>query len=90
MFTAIKEWFWKFMLKRLKHVVRDTKYGGQVIVLNTGAVIGPEEEAMLQALHSRSVGGLMEHLAVLAKKGAKKFMAIFYVGFGHKIGRAHV
>lgn len=72
------------MLKRLKHTVRNTKYGGQVIVLNTGAVIGPEEEAMLQALHSRSVGGLMEHLAVLAKKGAKKFMSLFYVGYGHK------
>ncbi len=72
------------MLKRLKHVVRETKYGGQVIVLNTGAVIGPEEEAMLQALHSRSVGGLFDHLTILAKKGAKKFMASFYVGYGHK------
>lgn len=84
MITAIKGWLWKFMLKRLKHVVRETKYGGRVIVLNTGAVIGPEEEAMLQALHSRSVGGLMDHLAILAKRGAKKFMASFYVGYGHK------
>ncbi|HVS80074.1 MAG TPA: FAD-dependent thymidylate synthase [Candidatus Paceibacterota bacterium] len=39
---------------------------------------------MLQALHSRSIGGLMHHLGVLAKKGAKNFMEAFYVGYGHK------
>ncbi|MFZ3020030.1 MAG: FAD-dependent thymidylate synthase [Minisyncoccia bacterium] len=84
MLKFIREWLWKFMLKRLKHVVRETNYGGQIIVLNTGAIIGPEEDAMLQALHSRSVGGLLGHLKVLAKTGAKKFMASFYIGYGHK------
>ncbi len=39
---------------------------------------------MLQALHSRSVGGLLEHLASLAKRGARNFMKSFYVGYGHK------
>jgi thymidylate synthase ThyX len=39
---------------------------------------------MLQALHSRSVGGVSEHLKVLAEKGPEKFMSLYYVGYGHK------
>lgn len=39
---------------------------------------------MLQALHSRSTGGIQSHLKVLAEKGAEKFMSTFYVGYGHK------
>jgi thymidylate synthase ThyX len=58
--------------------------GGFVLILNTGATIGPESEAMLQALHSRSIGGIKSHLKVLAAKGAENFMANFYVGYGHK------
>lgn len=58
--------------------------GGQVVVLNTDATIGPESEAMLQALHSRSIEGIDGHLAVLAEKGADKFMSTYYVGYGHK------
>ncbi len=54
------------------------------MVLNTGASIGPESEAMLQALHSRSIGGIRSHLKVLAAKGPENFMANFYVGYGHK------
>jgi len=53
-------------------------------VLDTGAVIGPEAEAMLQALHSRSVGGLQSHLKILSEKGPDNFMKNFYVGYGHK------
>jgi thymidylate synthase ThyX len=68
----------------LKHAERKLENGGQVIVLNTGALIDPEAEAMLQALHSRSTGGLKEHLDKLIEKGAEKFMASFYVGYGHK------
>jgi thymidylate synthase ThyX len=52
--------------------------------LNTGSAINAEAEAMLQALHSRSVGGIKNHLQVLAEKGADNFMAKFYVGYGHK------
>jgi thymidylate synthase ThyX len=55
-----------------------------VLALNTGATISPEAEAMLQALHSRSIGGIKSHLEVLAKRGAENFMANFYVGYGHK------
>lgn len=71
-------------IDQLKHAERSLKTGGQVIVLNTGALITPEAEAMLQALHSRSTGGLKSHLEKLAKTGAEKFMASFYVGYGHK------
>ncbi|MBT4349189.1 hypothetical protein HN670_04020 [bacterium] len=68
----------------LKHTVKELDNGGMVMVLDTGAVIGPESEAMIQALHSRSTGGVKHHLEILAKKGSEDFMANFYVGYGHK------
>lgn len=68
----------------LKHATRDLPGGGFALVLNTGAIITPEAEAMLQALHSRSVGGIREHLKTLAGKGPERFMQSFYVGYGHK------
>jgi len=71
-------------ISELKHIVKDLPGGGSVLVLNTGATITPEAEAMLQALHSRSVGGIKSHLEALEEKGAEKFMASFYVGYGHK------
>ncbi|MBT4210119.1 MAG: hypothetical protein HOE19_04375 [Candidatus Komeilibacteria bacterium] len=71
-------------IESLKHTVKELKSGGMVMVLDTGAVIGPESEAMIQALHSRSTGGVKHHLETLAKKGAENFMANFYVGYGHK------
>lgn len=71
-------------VKDLIHTTRGLPGGGEVFVLNTGAVIGAEAEAMLQALHSRSVGGLRAHLEKLWKSGPEKFMSMFYVGYGHK------
>lgn len=68
----------------IKHTTASIEGGGEVIILNTGAVISPEAEAMLQALHSRSIGGLKSHLEVLAKRGPDNFMKNFYVGYGHK------
>lgn len=53
-------------------------------MLDTGATINPEAEAMIQALHSRSIGGVASHLKRLEEKGAEGFMASFYVGYGHK------
>ena len=70
-------------LNDLKHTSIDIKGGGEVIILDTGPVIDAEAEAMLQALHSRSTGGLRSHLKVLAEKGADNFMEKFYVGYGH-------
>ncbi len=68
----------------LKHATRDLPGGGFVLVLNTGAAITPEAEAMLQALHSRSHGGIRKHLKILAEKGFEAFIKSFYVGYGHK------
>ena len=71
-------------LADLNHHENTIEGGGVVIVLDTGAVIGPEAAAMLQALHSRSTGGLRSHLKILAEKGSENFMKNFYVGYGHK------
>jgi thymidylate synthase ThyX len=70
-------------LSDLKHTAVNIKGGGEVIILDTGAVIDAEAEAMLQSLHSRSTGGLRSHLQILAEKGADNFMEKFYVGYGH-------
>lgn len=70
-------------LSDLKHTIVKIKGGGEVIILDTGSVIDAEAEAMLQALHSRSTGGLRSHLEVLAAKGADNFMEKFYIGYGH-------
>ncbi len=71
-------------IEDLKHVKRGVKGGGQVYVLDTGAVISAEDEAMLQALHSRSIGGFEDHLTSLQNRGSEGFMKNFYVGYGHK------
>ena len=71
-------------LSQVEHAEHPLPSGGSVLVLNTEALIGPEAEAMLQALHSRSTGGIRAHLEVLAEKGADKFMSTYYVGYGHK------
>lgn len=68
----------------LKHVRKQLPGNGQVVVLDTGALITAEADAMLQALHSRSIGGIDAHLLKLAKKGAKEFMETYYVGYGDK------
>ena len=75
----------QLLLQRGGHVVKKLKkQRGFVLVLNNGAKINGEAEAMLQALHSRSVGGIRHHLQVLKEKGATNFMQQFYVGYGHK------
>lgn len=67
-----------------KHAVEELSQGGFVLVLNNEAKIDGQAEAMLQALHSRSTGGIHHHLQILAEKGAENFMEQFYVGYGHK------
>jgi len=71
-------------IKDLKHVVRPLSNSGFVMILDTGGVIGPESAAMLQALHSRSVGGIKEHLKALTEKGSGAFMKKYYIGYNHK------
>jgi thymidylate synthase ThyX len=71
-------------ISELVHVQKTLQGGGEVIILNTGALITSEAQAMLGALHSRSTGGLKKHLEILGKKGSDDFMSSFYVGYGHK------
>lgn len=46
--------------------------------------VAPEANAMLQALYSRSPNSVNVHLEQVRSKGAEKFMANYYVGYGHK------
>lgn len=71
-------------IETLNHHVAKLGTGGQIVVIDPGAVLSAEAMAMLQALHSRSTGGIHEHLKVLAERGADKFMSTYYVGYGHK------
>ncbi len=71
-------------MENLKHISKKTPSGVDVFALDTGSVINAESEAMLQALHSRSTGGIRNHLEVLKKTGSENFMSRFYVGYGHK------
>ncbi len=71
-------------LSDLSHTSIPLSGGGEVFVLDPGAIIGSESQAMLGALHSRNPGGIRNHLKLLAEKGSDKFMSTFYVGYGHK------
>lgn len=68
----------------LNHISTNIAGKGEVIILDKGEVIDAESEAMLQALHSRSVGGLKHHLKILDERGSENFMSNFYVGYNHK------
>lgn len=71
-------------LSRLNHYSSQIGEGnGRVYFLDRGSVINAEDEAMLQALHSRSVGGFESHLEKLGKASSGNFMEKFYVGYGH-------
>ncbi len=53
----------------------------EIIVIDD---VPPEANAMLQALYSRSPKSVREHVEQVRTAGAEKFMANFYVGYGHK------
>ncbi len=46
--------------------------------------LNPEDLAMLQALYSRSAESVDTHLEKVKQSGSGKFMANYYVGYGHK------
>jgi thymidylate synthase ThyX len=71
-------------IKELKHTERPILGGGTILILDNGALIDSEAEAMIQALYSRDPRSVREHLNIVAEKGPEKFMADYYVGFGHK------
>lgn len=53
----------------------------EIIVIDD---VPPEANAMLQALYSRSPKSVKEHVDQVKKVGHEKFMANYYVGYGHK------
>lgn len=44
----------------------------------------PEANAMMQALYSRSPQSVFAHIKKVEEVGSDKFMAAYYVGYGHK------
>jgi thymidylate synthase ThyX len=46
--------------------------------------LNPEDNAMLQALYSRSAESVDVHLEKVKQSGSGKFMSTYYVGYGHK------
>ena len=46
--------------------------------------LNPGDNAMLQALYSRSAEGVEQHLETIKNTGSGKFMASYYVGYNHK------
>lgn len=46
--------------------------------------LNPEDNAMLQALYSRSADSVEEHLKRVEEVGSGKFMEQYYVGYNHK------
>ncbi len=58
-----------------------TKPDHQIIVIDDQTV---EATAMLQALYSRDPRSVNIHLERVKEVGAEKFMASYYVGYGHK------
>ncbi len=56
--------------------------GGRTVVIQDE--LPPEANAMAMALYSRDPRSILVHLVEVAKRGWQKFMAIFYVGYGHK------
>lgn len=51
------------------------------IILHTE--LNAEDNAMLQALYSRSAASVTDHLQKLEQTGSSKFMSQYYLGYGH-------
>lgn len=71
-------------LSELEHIELKTKSWARIFILNKWEIINSESEAMLQALHSRSIWGIKDHLRVLNERWSDKFMSSFYVWYWHK------
>lgn len=68
----------------MQHIIKKTSAGASVILVDTGATLTPEAQAMVLAMYSRSNKSVLDHLEVVAKKGPEGFMATYYVGYGHQ------
>lgn len=69
----------------LSHVVRSLPGGGQIIVVDTAAVIGPEAQAMMSARFSRWIGPTIKLIEDSFNRDVGKFIRGNYqAGYGHK------
>lgn len=71
-------------IKKLADVYVREYQKARVILIVPKTTIDPQELAMIQSLYSRDPDSILCHLLEVADKGAEKFMAQFYVGYGHK------
>jgi len=71
-------------IKELADVHVRKYQNARVILIIPKTTIDPQELAMIQSLYSRDPDSILSHLLEVAEKGAEKFMAQFYVGYGHK------
>jgi thymidylate synthase ThyX len=51
------------------------------IIIHT--CVNAEDNAMLQALYSRSIDSVTDHIQKLEEVGSSKFMSQYYLGYGH-------
>jgi thymidylate synthase ThyX len=56
----------------------------EIHILDGADIPNPEDRAMVQALYSRDPRSVTEHLEKVRRVGSGKFMAQFYIGYGHK------
>jgi thymidylate synthase ThyX len=63
------------------HPDATTSAGSDIFIVDN---LHPEAVAMAQALYSRDPRSVATHLEKIAESGYEKFMATYYVGYGHK------
>ncbi|MCA9353738.1 FAD-dependent thymidylate synthase [Candidatus Nomurabacteria bacterium] len=79
----IKNFVLRVRLARFKKKVTFSEKNDQVVTIYDH--LAPEDDAMLQSLNSRQAGGLWVNLKkVLSEGSSKKFMSMFYIGYGHR------
>jgi thymidylate synthase ThyX len=61
-----------------------TSHEPTITILDGRDVPHPEDNAMIQALYSRSPASVTDHLTKVASAGSGGFMSKFYVGYNHK------
>lgn len=72
-------------LADLSHIELDIPGGGNVLVLDTGALIDPESQALIAARYSRSIKGAKRLIEELFNRDVGAFMRENYkAGYGHK------
>lgn len=64
-----------------KFTTRKTRSGADIIVQDE---LKPEENATIQSLNSRSAGGFIKNLYIIARDGLKNIIKKFYSNYGHK------